>query len=95
MMCEGRRRASPKGGNRGAELRLSAVAMSYGDLNGGSRPGKLDGGTSSEIQGARACLIGSAGSGYRRMWRARALEIQGNDNGRSCQPGSMKRRRGT
>jgi len=34
-----------KGGNRGAVLRVSAEAMSYGDLNGGSGHWKLDGGT--------------------------------------------------
>jgi hypothetical protein len=43
--CEGRRRTSPKGGNRGAALRVSAEAMSYGVLNGDSGLGKLDGGT--------------------------------------------------
>jgi hypothetical protein len=33
---EGRRRTSPKGGNRGNLLMKSASAMSYGDLNGGN-----------------------------------------------------------
>jgi hypothetical protein len=32
----GRRRTSPKGGNRGNVLTKSAAAMSYGDLNGGN-----------------------------------------------------------
>jgi hypothetical protein len=31
--CEGRRRASPKGGNRGNVLGRSVVASGYGDLN--------------------------------------------------------------
>jgi len=33
VRCEGRRRASPKGGNRGNVPRRSAVAKGYGDLN--------------------------------------------------------------
>jgi hypothetical protein len=33
VRCEGRRRASPKGGNRGNVLRRLAVASGYGDLN--------------------------------------------------------------
>jgi hypothetical protein len=33
---EGRRRTSPKGGNRGNVLMRSAAAVSYGDLNGGN-----------------------------------------------------------
>jgi hypothetical protein len=33
VRCEGRCRASPKGGNRGNVPRRSAVARGYGDLN--------------------------------------------------------------
>jgi hypothetical protein len=39
---EGRRRTSPKGGNRGNVLMKSAAAMSYGDLNGGDEVSGVD-----------------------------------------------------
>jgi hypothetical protein len=55
---EGRRRTSPKGGNRGAVLRVSAEAMSYGDLNGGNGLGKLDGGTDAVGPAPRLAMSG-------------------------------------
>jgi hypothetical protein len=55
---EGRSRTSPKGGNRGAVLRVLAEAMSYGDLNGGSGLRKLDGGTKAAAPAPRLAMFG-------------------------------------
>jgi len=57
VRVEGRRRASPKGGNREAALRASAVAMSYGDLNAGGGLGELDGGIERESLGTATCNL--------------------------------------
>ena len=45
---EGRRRASPKGGNRGNVRRRSAAAMGYGDLNAGNEVRRVDHGDESD-----------------------------------------------
>ena len=62
VRCEGRRRASPKGGNRGDELGSSAGAMNYGDLNGGDGHGELNSGTPRPTLGTAVCRCGAAKS---------------------------------
>ena len=47
-----------KGGNRGAVLRVSAEAMSYGGLNGGCGLGKLAGGTNAACPAPRHAMSG-------------------------------------
>jgi len=76
----GRRRASPKGGNRGAVLGGLAAALSYGDLNEGSRPGKLDGGTDARAPAPRlAKSVRSepdfGGCGVQERWMSAAMTM--------------------
>src|SRR6267154_5263372 len=73
VRCEGRRRASPKGGNRGVELRTSAGAMSYGDLNGGTGLGSSLAGPQGRSPAPRCALAGRLdpdidGCGLRERW---------------------------
>src|ERR1700674_1689793 len=73
VRCEGRRRASPKGGNRGVELGTSAGAVNYGDLNGGDGLGEFNGGTPRQIPGTAARTRGRldpdiGGCGLRQHW---------------------------
>ena len=73
---------------------MSAVAMSYGDLNAGSGLGKLDGGSERDGHGTAVGNLAAAGYGWWRLGCTGRLDSQCNEHGRSCQPGSMKRRRG-
>jgi len=92
VRCEGRRRTSPKGGNRGKVLRRSATAMSYGDLNGGKDVGSVDYGDECAGHRATASSARAPGCGLLALCRARTEDICSDDHGRSCQRHSMKRR---
>src|SRR5947209_10065670 len=90
---EGRRRTSPKGGNRGNVLGRSAVAMSYGDLNGEKYVGSIDYGYECAGQSVMASNARAPGYGLLLLCRARTDDICGDDQRRSCQRHLMKRRR--